>query len=74
MCTWSFAIFPLIIINSCSIAICLNKSLALIATSPCNIFFRYFGIHTKCTFKSCLQWLPFRYIFIVLAFFYLPFA
>ncbi len=52
MCIWSLATFPDITSNSCSIAICLSRSLTRIATSPVNTFFRYFGTQTRCTFKS----------------------
>ena len=48
------ATFPVKIVISCSIAICLSRSLTRIATSPVNTFFRYFGTQTRCTFKSVL--------------------
>ena len=61
-CTWSRATFPEMISNFGSAAICRIKSRTRTATSPVKTGFRYFGSHTKCTFKSLLVCAPNRYL------------
>jgi hypothetical protein len=51
------------IVISCSIAICRIGSRTRSATCPVSTFFRYFGIHTRCTFKSCFVCAPSWYRF-----------
>ena len=61
-CTWSRATFPEIISISCSAAICRIRSRTRTATSPVKTGFRYFGNHTKWTFKSLFVCAPNRYL------------
>jgi len=60
-CTWSLLTFPATICTSNSAHIFRIISLNLWASSPYRIGFRYFVIHTRCTFMSNRLWLPLLY-------------